>query len=99
MKRNVVLTVLLFVLLIGLLLIGFNSLEKTTNEEDYKRIEENIRTAVMACYSIEGSYPESIEYLRDNYGLYFNEDLYQVHYRYLGSNVIPEYKVFTKGNQ
>ena len=77
---------------------GFNNLEKTSDEQDYKRIEENIRVAIMSCYGIEGSYPEDLNYLRDNYGLYFNDELYQIHYRYLGSNVIPEYRVFKKGN-
>ncbi len=99
MKRNIFLTLLVFCLLIGCLFLGFSNLEKTEDDQDYLRVEESIRKTVMACYAIEGSYPEDIEYLKENYGLYFNDELYQVHFRYLGGNIMPEYKVFLKGNR
>lgn len=97
MKKSTLLTILIFVSILVCLVLGFNNLNNAQNTEDFKRVEANLASSIIACYSIEGSYPESLEYLRNNYGLYFNEDLYQIHYRFLGDNLMPEFKVFNKG--
>lgn len=99
MKKSTISTVFIFIVITILLVFGFSSLQKIEDKEDFKRVEEALSSSVIACYSIEGSYPESLDYLKENYGFYFNDDLYQIHFRYLGANVKPEYKVFLKGNK
>lgn len=58
---------------------------------------ESIRKAVsgraLQCYVIEGSYPESLDYLKDNYGLAVNTDDYRVIYIPVAENMPPEIKV------
>lgn len=97
MKKSTLGAVFVFVILLVCLVLGFNNLNTAQDDEDFKRVEENLTYSIIACYSIEGSYPEDLDYLKNNYGLYFNEDLYQIHFRYLGDNLMPEYKVFKKG--
>lgn len=89
----------LFVLVIGVLLMGFNNAFSVVNDSDLSRVKQNIKDGIVECYAIEGKYPESIEYLKDNYGVYFNDESYQIHYRYLGLNMMPEFDVFTKGDR
>lgn len=97
MKKNIIFTVLLFALILGFLVKGFDMLSTAEDKQDFKRVEDNLSTSIMSCYSIEGAYPESLDYLKDNYSFYYNEDEYQIHYRYLGVNLMPEFKVFAKG--
>ena len=89
----------LFVLVIGVLLMGFNNAFSVVNDSDLSRVKQNIKDGIIECYAIEGKYPESIEYLKDNYGVYFNDESYQIHYRYLGLNMMPEFDVFIKGDR
>ena len=89
----------LFLLVIGVLLMGFNNAFSVVNDSDLSRVKQNIKDGIVECYAIEGKYPESIEYLKDNYGVYFNDKSYQIHYRYLGLNMMPEFDVFIKGDR
>ena len=67
---------------------------------DADRQEENLRQAlehdITACYAVEGRYPASLEYLRENYGLLYNEQLFYVDYQVTGSNVRPVVTVIRK---
>lgn len=53
----------------------------------------SILNAAMQCCAIEGSYPLSLEYLEDNYGVHVNDDLYFVNYEAFASNVMPSVSV------
>lgn len=46
--------------------------------------------------ALEGVYPESLEYLKEHYGLTYNEDRYIVNYEALGSNLMPDVTVMEK---
>ncbi|MGO5337453.1 hypothetical protein ACTQZS_11710 [Bilifractor sp. LCP19S3_H10] len=60
---------------------------------DVNRQEKNLRQAlendITACYSMEGRYPESLSYLKQNYGLIYNEKMFYVDYQVTGSNIRP----------
>jgi hypothetical protein len=46
------------------------------------------------CYGTEGAYPESLAYLREHYGLQYDEDKYIVDYEIVGKNIRPQVRVF-----
>lgn len=89
LKENV-LTLLFFLAVAGVLLYGVNSAAGTSRSEAKRIAEESIRRAVISCYALEGSYPESYEYLRDHYGLRIDENRYIVHYEIFASNIMPD---------
>lgn len=60
-------------------------------------LEKNIRQAAVACYAIEGAYPQDIAYLVDHYGLIVDEKNYVVDYESVGSNIMPSILVAPKG--
>ena len=66
--------------------------------EEYKQseIKESIRRAAALCYAAEGAYPESLDYLRDNYGIRTEFGNYTVHYSYAGGNIPPDIIVAPK---
>jgi len=55
-------------------------------------------TSVTYCYTVEGAYPESLDYLKDNYGLTYDEDVFYVDYRVIGSNILPDITIIEKGD-
>lgn len=56
--------------------------------------EESIRQAILAsakqCAAIESSYPASLEYLEQRYGLSVNHSDYVITYESFASNVAPD---------
>lgn len=61
--------------------------------EAVKRLVEN---GITLCYSIEGAYPENIEYLSENYGVNYDKERYIVHYNCFAANVRPSVTVMEK---
>lgn len=59
-------------------------------------LEEAIRKYAVQCYALEGNYPENIQYLEKNYTLNLDRDKYVYHYKFIGSNMMPEIYVFEK---
>lgn len=88
-------TVLVFAAIIVIAVIAMNDVNKTTESESLTIVENSIRRAAITCYAQEGSYPESIEYLKENYGLYLSDD-YIIHYDVFASNIMPTITVFRK---
>lgn len=45
---------------------------------------------------MEGSYPESLDYLKEHYGITYDPEKYIVDYEIIGSNLMPDVKVFAR---
>ena len=56
-------------------------------------IRDTVRARALQCYVIEGAYPESLEYLMENYGLAVNTEDYKIIYIPYAENLPPEIKV------
>ncbi len=59
-------------------------------------MQQAIDRALVHCYAIEGSYPSSLDYLRDNYGVFIQEERFYYYYEYIGSNIRPVVQVLEK---
>ena len=46
-----------------------------------------------SCYAVEGRYPESLEYLEENYGIRVDREEYLVLYEVFADNVKPRFRV------
>lgn len=88
-----------YIQIIGLCLImagGLHISKSSLDTKGIKHVEDTVRQAVVSCYAIEGQYPPNVKYLQENYGLRFNNSLYQVHYEIFSSNIYPTIKVIRK---
>ena len=47
---------------------------------------------------MEGTYPQSLDYLKEYYGLMYDEDLFFVDYQVMGSNILPDVTIIEKGD-
>lgn len=94
--NNLIMPLVLFGLVFAVVAIGLSRASRGVTDKGVQVAEEAIRRAVVSCYAIEGSYPESYEYIRDNYGVAINEDKYTIHYSVFASNIMPEITVIAK---
>ncbi len=92
-----ILPVLIFIAVLAIVLSGLSNTSKTVDKEGLRVAREAVLRAAVCCYSIEGSYPDSYEYLRDNYGLSINEERYHVFYDVFASNIMPDITVVELG--
>ncbi len=79
-------------MILWVVVLSNKSLEMTA-ENSKIAVKEQIGKTIRMCYSIEGIYPPSIEYLKDNYGLIIDER-YFVHYEIFADNIMPQYEVY-----
>ena len=95
---RLLISICIFLLIVFLFLSGVSSLSKSTTARQKEALENAITQSISYCYSVEGVYPESLEYLKENYGLTYNEDLFYVDYRTTGSNLMPDVTIIEKRN-
>lgn len=72
---------------------------KDSFEEQAEAIREAVSRRALQCYVIEGAYPESLDYLVENYGLAVNREDYKIVYIPYAENLPPEVKVIYKGEK
>ena len=92
-----VLGVLVFAALMLWLIVGINSARTLTEEMRLENVRQSVVNGAVLCYSVEGVYPESIGYLRDNYGVRYDDSRYLVHYRYIAADIMPAVNVYING--
>ncbi|MCP1110004.1 hypothetical protein M2145_001676 [Lachnospiraceae bacterium PF1-21] len=94
--KNIIISVAIFVVV----LFGFwfltEKLDKRTTAEEAVRLEEALSRGVAQCYALEGSYPESLEYLKEHYGISYDADRYIVHYSVRGQNIAPSVTIIPR---
>lgn len=62
-------------------------------EQGAVSVRASILDAAQQCCAIEGSYPSSLTYLEEHYGLVVNRDEYAITYESYAANVPPAVRV------
>ena len=82
-------------------LLLFLSMTGTVKDRANREAEETLRTAIsrgiVRCYGLEGAYPESLEVLKANYGLVYDEERFFVDYHANGRNLLPTVTIIDRG--
>lgn len=66
------------------------------NEDRSKAIETVLLQAAVQCYALEGSYPQNLEYLKENYGIILDDAHYYYFYDIQGANIAPKIAVIKR---
>ena len=69
---------------------------RQVREEAAYAISQTIRDRAQQCFAVEGVYPESLDYLIENYGLRINTKDYYVVYEVFADNMPPNIRVAKK---
>ena len=88
--RSLMLSLLVFVAIIVIFCLCFSAVSGGTSERQKQNLEDSIMHSIACCYAVEGSYPESLDYIKENYGLIYDEKQFFVDYRVSGSNMMPD---------
>lgn len=92
-KRNFILPVVIFLLMMGMLLYGVSSVTRETAQKEQESLQNAVIQSAVHCYSVEGAYPESLDYLKKHYGITWDEKKYKVSYVIVAKNIRPEVEV------
>ena len=81
--------------------VAVNRLEQNAAGEQRRALEAAIERDITSCYALEGMFPPDLEYLKQHYGLSYDEALFFVDYRPIAANIRPDYIIIerTEENQ
>lgn len=82
-----------FLLFVTVFLAGVQSVSAVSEEKEMEQIENAVVRSAVLCYGTEGAYPESLDYLKEHYGLRYDEEKYIVDYEIAGKNLRPQVRV------
>lgn len=69
--------------------VGWGAARQQALEQGSASVRDAVLAAAAQCCAVEGSYPSTIEYLEEHYGLSINHRDYAVTYEAFASNVTP----------
>lgn len=97
MKRRDVAALALFIAIVLAFCLVVDQLTRASDKAELTLVRDAVKNAALTCYAVEGAYPEDIAYLRQHYGLAYNEERYMIYYDAFASNVLPDIRVVERG--
>lgn len=91
-----IIPILLFGAMLAWFIIAMNNTDDSTSCRELAAVKSTIENGITMCYAIEGAYPESIDYLAENYGLNYDKDRYIVRYDRFADNIRPTVSVIER---
>lgn len=92
--RRFVTTAALFCCITAGVLFGASKVQETADDSQVESLRLAIVRSAVLCYAIEGAYPESLDYIREHYGVSWDPKRYLVDYEITGANLMPDVTVF-----
>ena len=93
----IMVSVAVFVLAAVWFAAAISDAEQASKAQQLNAVKSSVEDAVTLCYAFEGAYPQSLDYLKGNYRVAYNEQVYIVHYECFASNIRPYITVLEKG--
>ena len=96
-KRNsIVITIIFSAVIIAVFMIAVRLVSGGNVARQEESLSRALENDITTCYAMEGSYPESLAYLKENYGLTYDEHEFFVDYQVRGSNIRPVVTIIRK---
>jgi len=95
-KKDIAAGVAFVALIVGFIVL-VNSLTATSGGQETQLVYDAVKNATLTCYAVEGTYPESLEYLREHYKLAYNTERFVVEFDSFASNLMPTITVRERG--
>ena len=96
-QQNIILSLLGFIIptlviifIVVIFYVGVTQISQSTAKKQEDSLYTAIERDIVQCYSIEGIYPPSLEYLEEHYALVYDKDIFFVDYRPVASNIYPD---------
>lgn len=95
--RALAATLAVFALLLGMALYLLRGIGAVSQQQQTEQVRQAVHSALVTCYAVEGRYPPDVKWLKEHYGLAYDEDRYIVSYDAFASNILPEVRVSVRG--
>lgn len=80
---------MVFAAMLSWFVIAVTNTAHSTKKGELSALQTTVEKGITMCYAIEGTYPQSVDYLCANYGLIYDKSKYIIHYESFASNVRP----------
>lgn len=95
--KGIVVTVLVFVAVMILVTGLLGRTGQSADREQTELLETALRNAAVTSYSVEGSYPASLDELIQKFGVIVDDSRFLVRYNVFAPNIMPDISVVVKG--
>jgi len=94
--KSALLPILFTVAVFLIIFYGLRQAEQASRAEGLVILKDSIRRAVVTAYAIEGRFPESLQYIEENFGVHIDRSRFVVHYMVFAPNIMPEILVIER---
>ena len=94
--KRLILPLCIFGFVLVLFFVGISSVSADNERRQLESLENALNRSILYCYAMEGTYPESLAYIQENYGITYDEDLFFVDYQPIGSNIYPNLTIIKR---
>jgi hypothetical protein len=91
--RRIIIGLVAAVVCLFLCVFLFTRMDLDMNRQAVESLRQNVTEACVQCYAIEGTYPVSISYLEQNYGVRYDGSKYAVSLSAGSGNQLPTVQV------
>ena len=98
-KKSIPWAIALILCAVIFVLVAVGNLDRGRQTEDIRQLEQALQRTAVACYAVEGVYPPDVAYMRQRYGLTYDERRYTVHYDLVASNLMPKIHVMVNNHE
>ena len=95
-RKEIAIALLMVALLVGVW-VAVSGLDHAESGAETQFVYDAVHNAALTCYAVEGAYPEDLDYMREYYGLAYDQSRYSVTYDAFASNQMPEIFVVETG--
>ena len=98
-KRNfwsTFLPILFLILVLGIFIACSDSFSQSNRKHEKEILQDALNRSITQCYALEGNYPHNLDYLKEHYGLTYNEEHFFIDYQYIGGNLRPDVTIIER---
>lgn len=88
--KKIRLPLLAFIILFFIFFDAIGSVDETTAQKQKEHLTTSLRRNITQSYAVEGTYPPSLDYIKENYGLTYDESIFFIDYKFIGANIYPD---------
>lgn len=92
-------SILFFLVLIIYFSFSINRISEDTLDRQQESLEAALNRGIVSCYCVEGTYPPSLSYLLEHYGITYDKNSFFVDYQPIGSNIYPDVTIIRKAGK
>ena len=88
--------IIAFIGIICVFVLGVSLMGAENSSRIAKNLENAIDRCITECYALEGTYPPSLSYMEEYYGLVYDKNTFFVDYSMVGTNLRPDVTIIEK---